>query len=178
VQTGEEQATLNGHTAAVISVAYCPDGKTLASGSGDRTIKLWDVQTGKEQATHPQRTHELGVVGGVQSGFFGTPLTQIDSTSGLIVLLGGSKPCPCHWHPRRVHRAIRARAARHAAQDNKRASGTKLAAGQRVFDASTLSVHGPLDGRKNERDCQRGGAHHAAYLTTEGHTALAHPAIF
>jgi WD40 repeat protein len=33
-------------------VAYSPDGKTLASTSGDKTtIKLWDVATGKERAT-------------------------------------------------------------------------------------------------------------------------------
>src|SRR5438067_1613209 len=43
--------TLKGHTRVVYSVAYSPDGKTLASGSDDRTIKLWDVATGKEQAT-------------------------------------------------------------------------------------------------------------------------------
>jgi WD40 repeat protein len=43
--------TLKGHTSLVLSVAYSPDGKTLASGSKDQTIKLWDVTTGKEQAT-------------------------------------------------------------------------------------------------------------------------------
>ncbi len=33
------------------ALAYSPDGKTLASGNVDKTIKLWDVATGKERAT-------------------------------------------------------------------------------------------------------------------------------
>ncbi|MCX7611000.1 MAG: serine/threonine protein kinase [Ignavibacterium sp.] len=35
-----------GHTSVINSVAFSPNGKILASGSGDKTIKLWDVQTG------------------------------------------------------------------------------------------------------------------------------------
>lgn len=41
---------LTGHTSSVSSVAFSPDGKTLASGSGDNTIILWDVSFQSWQA--------------------------------------------------------------------------------------------------------------------------------
>ncbi|AFZ60034.1 WD40 repeat domain-containing protein [Anabaena cylindrica FACHB-243] len=37
--------TIHGHSNHVFSIAVNPDGKTFASGSGDKTIKIWDVQT-------------------------------------------------------------------------------------------------------------------------------------
>ncbi|MCB8779574.1 WD40 repeat domain-containing protein [Planktothrix agardhii] len=43
-----ERNRLETHSSLVYSVSFSPDGKTLASGSGDNTIKLWDVTTGKE----------------------------------------------------------------------------------------------------------------------------------
>jgi WD40 repeat protein len=42
--------TLRGFGHAVTSVAFAPDGKTLAVGSDDKTIRLWDAVTGKELA--------------------------------------------------------------------------------------------------------------------------------
>ena len=35
------------HAGPVSSVAWSPDGKILASGSGDKTVKLWEVASGK-----------------------------------------------------------------------------------------------------------------------------------
>jgi eukaryotic-like serine/threonine-protein kinase len=44
-----EMQTLKGHTYFVCSVAFSPDGRHLASGSADRSVKIWDSLTGKEQ---------------------------------------------------------------------------------------------------------------------------------
>lgn len=43
--------TLNGHIGTIWSVARSPDGKRLATGSGDNTAKVWDAATGKELLT-------------------------------------------------------------------------------------------------------------------------------
>ena len=71
-----ELVVQTGHTGDISSIAYSPDGKLVASGSFDNTIKLWDVETGKELRTF------YGHTGKVMSVAF--------SPDGKLLASGGS----------------------------------------------------------------------------------------
>ncbi|RUS16500.1 WD40-repeat-containing domain protein [Endogone sp. FLAS-F59071] len=47
LNTETPEHTLTGHKNWVLYIAWSPDGQTLASGSMDNTVRLWDPKTGK-----------------------------------------------------------------------------------------------------------------------------------
>jgi eukaryotic-like serine/threonine-protein kinase len=54
--------TLNGHTNTVWSVAFSPDGQRIASGSWDKTVKVWDAPTGQETLAFKGHTDSVFAV--------------------------------------------------------------------------------------------------------------------
>ena len=66
---------LRGHTKGIYPVAYSPDGRWLASGSWDNTVRLWDTATGEPCAILPHPSFVPGVA-------FGPDGTWLVSASG------------------------------------------------------------------------------------------------
>jgi len=73
---------LHGHVNSVWMVAFSPDGKTLASASGDHTIRLWDVAT-RQPLGQPLTGHEHEVF---SVAFSPDGKTLVSSSSGTIRL--------------------------------------------------------------------------------------------
>jgi WD40 repeat protein len=46
----EELTELKGHQGRVRAATFSLDGKTLVTGADDKTVRVWDVDTGKEKA--------------------------------------------------------------------------------------------------------------------------------
>jgi WD40 repeat protein len=68
---------LQGHTSVVWTVAFSPDGKTIVSGSLDKSLRLWDVATGQ-----PHGMPLLGHTDGVETVAFSPDGKTLISRSG------------------------------------------------------------------------------------------------
>lgn len=73
-QNGKELRFLKGHTAGVSSLGWSLDGKQLASASADRTVRVWDAQTGEQLFLKQHQTSVIAVA-------FSLDGTRLASTS-------------------------------------------------------------------------------------------------
>ncbi len=89
--------TLRSHTGSVWAVAFAPDGRTLATTSTDRTVRLWDLSDRDHpRPLGPPLTGHTGPVYGVAFSPDGRTLatTSIDQTVRLWDLSHRERPRP------------------------------------------------------------------------------------
>ncbi len=85
VSTGQQTAEFKGHTKGLVSVAISPDGTKLATGSFDKTAKLWDIPTGQILWTTIASTGTGLAVGGLVFSPDGNTLSGEDDDRKIMV---------------------------------------------------------------------------------------------
>jgi WD40 repeat protein len=61
-ESGQTHHVLQGHSASILQIAFSPDGRFLATAASDRSIRIWDCQTGDEvwsETAHANAVHCL-----------------------------------------------------------------------------------------------------------------------
>ena len=91
------------HAGQVYSLAFAPDGKTLASGGADRMVRLWETATGKELrcfSGHDDPPPGLSALHPIEVAFSPDGKTVAASTAAGEILLHDVKTgaCRARWY--------------------------------------------------------------------------------
>jgi WD40 repeat protein len=113
-----------GHKNDVISVAYSPDGKQIASGSDDATVQVWDVSTGERRTFETDSKYIFSVAFSPDGTQIAAGETLINLSTGSSTHLGDNYVCSLAF----------------SADGRFIASGTYEPAACQIWDASTQSI--------------------------------------
>ena len=103
LDTGRIERVLHGHTDPIAALAFAPDGRRLATGSFDRTARIWDVGSSRcEQVLKGHTAADLR-----RRLFIRTaaawPLHPIDTTGRIWSVETGKSEAVLRGHAKEVH---------------------------------------------------------------------------
>jgi WD40 repeat protein len=135
-QAQRGHVTFAGHTSGVLSIAFSPDGKRLASADGDFVVRVWDVATGQLARTLK------GEVGPVAFSPDGQRLSSAskDGTVKVWDVANGQQVLTLMGHTWGVHSVA-------FSTDGKRLASASRDKTVKVWDAATGQQAGTLKGR-------------------------------
>ena len=59
---------ISAHDTGIWRLAYLPDGRRVVTGSGDRTVKVWNLESGEQEGTSMEHENEMADVAVTQDG--------------------------------------------------------------------------------------------------------------
>ena len=124
METGECLQTFVGHQGPILSAKFSDDNRFIVSGGVDRSLKVWDIQTGK--CLHSMSSHD-GLIYTLDIGVVKLPTVEITPQleylcktieSSKLVAFSGSldetikvwdleaAKCLATWKPRRPYEGM------------------------------------------------------------------------
>lgn len=91
---------LQGHTDLINSVAISPDGRWIASGSADRTIRLWQAEDGQLVRTIDSAAYPVTQGAGITAVAFAPSGLAEEGSSPWILVAANGNPAVYLWDPR------------------------------------------------------------------------------
>jgi len=134
--------TLTGHSGWVNAVAISPDGKRAVSASGDETLKLWDLEQGRELATLSGHSREVLAVAIAPDGKRAVSASD-DNTLKLWDLEQGRELATLSGHSSVVTAVA-------ISPDGKRAVSASFDQTLKLWDLETMTELATLSGHSRE----------------------------
>ena len=162
-------SSMSGHGEAIVSVSYSPDGRGLASGSGDTSVRFWDIETQTPLFTCSGHRHWVlalawspdasKLASGCKKGEINIWCAKTGQKSNKLPLMGHTKWITClAWEP------INCRS------DCRRLASSSKDCTIRIWDTTLLQCKLVLSGHSMSVTCIKWSANGLIYSASQDRT--------